>query len=134
MFHLGTRMPSIHEADYAEYPDFDMIKTGYPPEPARCVLLLLPHLPSSLFPRPRNAEPPNSCICPQEHGLLVRDMTRPTRSAPSAVCCSAVFFPSILSLKFCVLYHHYCIPTIRVRLTAFIRFHFQLRRGIHFCM
>ncbi|KAJ7895323.1 hypothetical protein B0H13DRAFT_2524120 [Mycena leptocephala] len=91
MFHLGTRMPSIHEADYAEYPDFDMIKTGYPPEPARCVLLLFP---TFLLPSSRIAESPNSCICPQEHGLLLHSMTRPTRPASSAVCCSAVFIPS----------------------------------------
>jgi hypothetical protein len=37
MFHLGTRMPSIHEVDYPEYPDFDMVKPGYAAEPTRCV-------------------------------------------------------------------------------------------------
>ncbi|KAJ7921129.1 hypothetical protein B0H13DRAFT_2656178 [Mycena leptocephala] len=35
MFHLGTRMPSIHEVDYPEYPDFDMVKPGYAAEPTR---------------------------------------------------------------------------------------------------
>ncbi|KAJ7838266.1 hypothetical protein B0H13DRAFT_2419885 [Mycena leptocephala] len=36
MFHLGTRMPSIHEAD-AAYLDFDTVKhePGYPPESVR---------------------------------------------------------------------------------------------------
>jgi hypothetical protein len=45
MFHLGTRMPSIHEAD-AAYLDFDTVKhePGYPSEPVRCVLCFIPYL------------------------------------------------------------------------------------------
>jgi hypothetical protein len=49
MFHLGTRMPSIHEAD-AAYLDFDTVKhePGYPPEPVQCVLCFIPLLPAYL--------------------------------------------------------------------------------------
>lgn len=48
MFHLGTRMPTLHEADepyaFGAYTgagaaayDLKDLKPGYPPEPARCV-------------------------------------------------------------------------------------------------